>query len=101
MTGTAAAAAWLAELIGALAQAAGAETDDDGGESEVDRLLAAGLLLDDVALAAVDPMSLGTLVGLLSAARASTAADLAAVHRQRIDVDRTVKAITAYVRALS
>lgn len=96
----AAATAWLHELVEALSRVAPAEADapDDG---EIDRLLAGGLALPDEELAAVDPMLLGTLVGLLSAARSATAGEIAAVHRQRIDVDRTVKAITAYVRALA
>ncbi len=100
MTGTVAAAAWMAELAAELARTDGGKSDGERDRT-IDRLLAIGMTLDDTALASVDALALGTLVGLLSAARSTTASELAAVHRERIDVDRTVKAITAYVRALS
>ncbi len=93
---TSTAAAVLAELINELSRQGTDAADDRALERVLERI---GKL--ELRPESVDPVTLGTAIGLLTAARQSVEADLAAINRQRFDVDRTVKAITAYVRALS
>ncbi len=97
---TTAAGQWLVELLGLLGRLGEL---DDADEEALDALLEVGLSLsftpEDIAGFQADDIE--AAVAMLGAAKAIAAEELSAVHRQRIDVDRTVRAITAYVRALS
>jgi len=91
-------ATWLVELVRLLA---GPGPADEAEERALDALLAEGLELGPAAFVGLDAELLRSAASLLVDARTSMAAEITAVHRQRIDVDRTVRAITAYVRALA
>lgn len=91
---------WLDELLALLGRIGELDEQD---EQTLDGLIDVGLSLNfsPEDFAGLDPGSFETAVSLLAAARSIAAAELASVHRQRIDADRTVRAITAYVRTLS
>lgn len=66
------------------------------GDGALIRALAAVENLD-AADGTLDAPLLGTVIAMLVSARERAAGDLVAVQRQRLDADRTVRAITAYL----
>lgn len=75
------------------------ELNREGRGADDGALIRALAALDgiDVADGTIDAPLLGTVIAMLVSARQRAADDLAAVQRQRLDADRTVRAITAYL----
>ena len=95
--------AWLAELVDALSAGTSppGTSPPDVESQELDELLDRGLALEFMSGDTVTEELMRAAMVALRDARAVVGQEIAAVHRERIDVDRTVKAITAYVKALN